>query len=355
MRRAGALCALLIVAHPAFTSKAKAAYDPIGAGMTRITLDKRFLTFLHRDRIGLEVSAGAKRQGQAISLPVSGGNLDPTVAKGQVELDGIIALRSARKRVPFRALTVKTKHSPLVAKVGGSQLKVATAGGLGSRREGFGTVFTAKGLRLSAKVATRLNKKLRPEEPFLPGQPIGGIVSKPLPYLTSILPNGRTTFVFDANFLAKLDEHFVSVNPVFPAEHVGATFTMPIIAGGSLAPDGSLGTLRTGGEIEFLQLGAGQVFWHELWFDLGTHSALAEVDVEPTPALPGKLGQVWTMDIAPGSRASDPASRIISLSGASLALTPSAAATFNQAFGEGSEVFKGGEVVGALTFAAQGQ
>jgi hypothetical protein len=355
MRRAGALFALLIVAYPAFASEARASYDPVGGGTTKITLDKRFLAFLEQDRIRFEVSAPAQRRGRAVFLPVSGGNLDPTVGKGEIELDGVIALRSARKRVPFRGLTVKTKHSPLIAKVGGSQLKVASSSHLSSQRTGFGTVFTAQSMSLSAKVATRLNKKLRPEEPFVSGQPFGNIISKPLPRLTTILPSGRATLVFDGSFMAKLDEHFVSVNPIFPAEHSGSTFTLPIIAGGALAPDGSLGTLRTGGEIEFLQLGAGQVFWHELWFDLGANDALVEVDVEPTPAFPGKIGQVATMDIAPGTKASNPASRTISLSGAPMTLTASAAATFNQAFAEGHELFKGGEIVGALTFAAQGQ
>ena len=96
--------------------------------------------------------------------------------------------------MPLREITVKAKHSPLIAKVGGSQPKLAT-----------------------------------------------------------VLESGRATFVFDAAFLAKLESRFVSVNPIFPAEHQGPTYTFPITLGGQIAPNGSEGTLRTGGTVELLQ------------------------------------------------------------------------------------------------------
>jgi hypothetical protein len=152
-----------------------------------------------------------------------------------------------------------------------------------------------------------------------------------------------------------LDQHFVSLNPISPAERMGATFTMPIIAKGALAPDASMGTLRTGGEIEFLQLGAGQIFWHEPWFDVGLHAALAEVDMQPTPAFPGKLGQLPILSLSGGAIESDPAARTITLAGAPLTLAPGTAAAFNQAFAAGKNDFIAGEYLGALSFSAKGR
>lgn len=355
MRRAGAGIALVSILLLAFPLAARAAYDPVGSGTTRIVLDKRFAAFLDRAGVSVTAKAGAAKRGRTLVLPVTGGSFDPTVGRGEVEQEGTIVFESPRRRLPLRKLVVKTTSSPLVAKVGGSQLKVATSAATDSRRRGFGTAFSARKLELTEKVATRLNKKLRPRQQFEAGRPIGTLVTEPQPLLVSMVPTGRATLLFDAAFIAKLDQHFVSLNPISPAERSGATFTLPIIAEGALAPDASTGTLRTGGEVEFLQLGAGQVFWHELWFDVGLHAALAEVNVQPTPAFPGKLGQIPVLSLGTGLAASDPGARTISLAGAPLTLATATAATFNQAFAEGEEDFKAGEFIGTISFTAQGQ
>jgi hypothetical protein len=338
-----------------FPLPARATYDPVGGGVTRIVLDKRFAAFLEGAGVSVTGKAGAAKRGRTLVLPVSGGNFDPTLGRGEVEQEGTILFRGPRRRVLVRKLVVKTTNAPLVAKVGGSQLKLVASTATNSKRRGFGTAFSAKKLELTAKVATRLNKKLRPRQLFEAGQSVGTLTTEAQPLLASVVPVGRATLVFDAAFIAKLDQHFVSLNPVSPAERFGATFTLPIVAGGALAPDVLAGTLRTGGEIEFLQLGAGQVFWHELWFDVAHPAALAEVDVQPTPAFPGKLGQLPVLALGPGVAASDPAARTIALAGAPLALTAGTAATFNQAFAAGEEDFGAGELIGTLSFTAQGQ
>lgn len=353
MKRAGA--GLVLVLMLAFPFAARAAYDSIGGGETRIVLDKRFAAFLERAGVTVTPKEGAAKRGRTLVLPVSGGSLDPTVGRAEVEQQGTIVFSGPRRRVPIRGLVVKTTHAPLVAKVGGSQLKVATSAATKSKRRGFGTVFSARELELTAKVATRLNKKLRPRQQFAAGQPIGTLTTGAQPLLTSVVPAGRASLVFDAAFVTKLDQHFVSLNPISPAERAGLAFTLPIIAGGRLAPDASTGTLRSGGEVEFLQLGAGQVFWHELWFDVGLRAVLAEVDVEPTPAFPGKLGQVPVLSLGAGAVKSAPASRTIALAGAPLTLAPGTAASFNQAFAAGKDDFNAGEFIGTLSFTAEGQ
>jgi hypothetical protein len=125
--------------------------------------------------------------------------------------------------------------------------------------------------------------------------------------------------------------------------------------GGQIAPDASEGSLRLGGAIELLQLGAGQVFHKEYWLDLGAKSDSAEVDVEPTPAFPGKLGRIGVFDIGVGSVSSDPKSRAISVAGAPLTLTAATAQTFNEAFAGGKAVFGAGEAFGSVGFGALGQ
>jgi hypothetical protein len=353
MRRITLLVSVLlgfVAAQPA-----QASYDPIGTGVTRLVLDKRFSGFLDRAGVRVATTAGATKRGRALIFPVSGGNADPTSGRGEIDQLGSLSLRGPRGRVQIRKLLVKTTHAPLVGKVGGSQLKIATSASIASSRKGFGAGFSAKKLLLTEKVATRLNKKLRPRQPFRAGQLLGALVCEAQPALTAIVPAGRATLVFDSTFVAKLERHFVSLNPIFPAEHQGATFTLPIIANGLLAPDASRGTLRTGGDVEFLQLGAGQIFWHELWFDLSLRATLAEVDLEPAPTFPGKIGQVAVFDLGGGMTSSDPAARTIGVSGLSLTLEADAAAAFNRAFTGGAPDFAAGELIGSLSFTAQGQ
>jgi len=344
------------LASLALAAPAHATYDPVGSGSTKLTLEQSFASFLAKDGITLTATAGAKRMGKSITLPVSAGNLDPTRGMGEIDTEGTVAFQGAKARVPLRKITVKTKQATLIAKVGGSQLKVATSSKRSSARSGFGTRYSAKQLKLTAKAATRLNKKLRPEVPFSQGQLVGTLTTTAQPQLVTILPQGRASVLLDPGFIAKMDSLFVSLNPIFPAEHpTGPTFTFPVIPGSQLAPNGTEGTLRTGGSIEALQLGAGQVFQHEYWLDLGARGDTAEVAVEPTPAFPGKLGRVGAYEIGPGTVSSDPGARTITLSGAPLTLTAQTAQTFNEAFAEGKAAFTTGEAFGAVSFVSQGQ
>ncbi|HET8954507.1 MAG TPA: hypothetical protein VFN18_02485 [Solirubrobacterales bacterium] len=356
MRSFAATTALLVALLAAQARPAVAINDPLGSGTTRIVLDKRFARFLEQEGIELSAKTGAKRRGAALVLPISGGSLDPTIGRGEIENAGSLVFQNGRRRLPLRQLVVKTKRTPLIAKVGGSQLKVATAAKIDSSRQGFGTAFTAQKLRLSAKVATRLNKKLRPAVPFASGQPLGKLISRAQPQTIAILGTGAATVSIDPAFVAKLDAHFVSLNPIAPAQRApGPVFSFPIIGGGRLSPDALSGTLRSAGALEFLQLGSGQVFWTEPWFDLGLHQTLAEADVEPAPTYPGKLGQVPVLDLGPGTTDADPNARTISLGAAALSLPAAVAAYFNQAFAEGRPDFVPGEPVGSLSFTAQAQ
>jgi hypothetical protein len=336
-------------------SSAEAKNDPLGSGTTKLTLDRSFLSYLAKNDLKLKARLGAKRHGKTIALPIAGGTMDFAEGEGEIGSEGTIVFQGAKGKVPFREITVKTKKTPLIAKVGGSQLKVAQAKTISSKRQGFGSAFKAQELTLTAKAATRLDKKLRPKVPFEEGQLLGSLTSTPQPALITIEDKGRATLAFDPAFVAKLEGRFVSLNPVFPAEHQGATFTFPIAAGGSLAPDGSQGTLRTAGEVEALQLHGAQLFWREIWFDLGAHQANTEAELLPSPPYPGKSPRGALFDLGATAVASDPKTRTISVSGAPLTLNAAGAQELNEAFGEGKGLFAVGEVVGAVSFGAVGE
>jgi hypothetical protein len=147
----------------------------------------------------------------------------------------------------------------------------------------------------------------------------------------------------------------VSLNPVFPAEHEGAAFSFPIIRGGQIAPDASQGTLRTGGEVELLQLGGGQVLWHEPWLDLGARQLTVEPNVLPSPPFAGKGLRAPIASLGQGAVSADPAKRTISLQGVPLTLEAGAAKALNEALDQGKEAFKAGEGLGVVGFSAVGQ
>jgi hypothetical protein len=352
-RKTTTISALLLAL--CLTGQAQAKNDPLGSGKTRLTVDRSFTSYLAKNGLKLKAKLGARRQGKTISLPVVGGSMDLAQGKGEIDQEGTLTFEGAKGKVPFRDIAVKTKKTPLIAKVGGSQLKVASAKKISSKRAGFGSTFKASELTLTAKAATRLNKKLRPKLPFAEGQLLGSLVSSPQPALITIEDNGKATLVFDGAFVAKLESRFVSLNPIFPGEHQGATFTFPIAAGGSLAPDGSQGTLRSAGEVEALQLHGAQLFWRELWIDLGARQASVEAELLPSPPYPGKIVRTAVFEIAPALVVSEPKSRTISVSGAQLSLNAAGAQELNEAFGEGKGLFGVGEVVGAVSFGAVGE
>jgi hypothetical protein len=342
------LATAVLVLILALTPNAQGAYAPLGSGSAKLVLDPSFASFLAKDGITLAAKQGAKRKGATFALPVVGGQIDPTTGKGEAAAEGTLVFQSKARSVPLRQIRVKATREPLIAKVGGSQLKLATSKQSASVRAGFGTKLTSTKLMLTSKLITRLNKKLRPKVPFEASQLLGTLTTNAQPALVTIEEKGTATITLEAAF--------VSLNPVAPAQRFGSEASFPITVGGAIAPDGSQGTLRTAGDLEFLQLGAGQVFWHELWLDLGARSDSAEVDIEPTPAFPGKVGRVGVLDYTPVAVASDPKKRTISVAGAQLRLSAGAAATFNQAFAQGQPpVFVAGEVFGVLGFGAVGE
>lgn len=356
--RAGAATALVAAFSLPHASPAGADYDPIRSGTTGLALDQRFLAFAKRHGIAIEARSSAGRQGRRLVVPAVGGRFDPTIGKGTVLHGGTIVFRHGRRSLPWRRLEVKAKRTPLEAKVGGGKLKVATARSVEARRDGFGSVMAARGLRLTAKVAARLNKKLGlRSRPFAAGQPFASLRTTVEPLTATVLPQGRATIDLDPAFVAKADSLFVSINPVSPTELTPGSrqLTVPIVRKGAIAPDASVGALRTSGGIELLQQGAGQVFVAELWFDLGTRIALAELSIRPTPTFPGALGQLPSFAIGPFAATADARERTVAVSGAPLTLGESATAALNRAFGGGWTQFVPGDPFGRLSFVAETQ
>jgi hypothetical protein len=360
MRRLAIAACLSLAALAAVAPLARADYDPLASGTTKLRFEPSFLALLKANGVKLSAVAPARLKGGTASFPVTGGKFDPVAAKGTVEHDGALLFKAGARSLPLRALQLKTtaKHTPLSVKAGGGQLKLGTAKSLLVSRAGFADKVRVSKLSLSGKVATRLGKKLHLKGVFKEGQPLAQSQTTAQPQTISVLGKGSVTLTLDPGVVAKLGSLFVAVNPIFPAEHQGPVFTLPIF-GGTISLDGSLGRLETQGAMELLQLSGGQVFWREPVLDLAAKTLGAELDSEPSPPYPGKAGSVGISSLSLQAPAlADAKAGTVTVSGATLAMSTATADSFNEVFAKPqgkSGVFAAGETLGSVSFVAVGQ
>ena len=113
---------------------------------------------------GVKVSAkqGAKHKGGTLTLAGLRRRVSTRLnGKGTIDARRLLVFSAGKRNVPLQEPELKAKKTPLLAKVGGSQLKVATReDDRLQARKASAQGFNAKGLVLTQKVATRLNKKL---------------------------------------------------------------------------------------------------------------------------------------------------------------------------------------------------
>lgn len=334
---------LVLLAAPS----ARAAYDPIASGVTTLKLDQSFLEILRAHGVKITTREGASFEGGALRFPAVSGKFDPLTRKGTVEHDGTVLFQRGNRTLPLKGLQLKTtrRSSPFVARVGGGQLKLGAARQLAVARRGFGEKVAVTGLRLSAKVATRLSRRLRLVGVLEEGMAVGSFMTRTNPETVTILGKGTVDFEFDPSMAAKLDELHVAVSPIFPAEHRGP-FTLPIFTG-RLAPDLHSDFLQLKGALELLQLGGGQVIWRD-----------PVLDLENGFLAPREEEAVGLLDLAAGATAEDPKQRMLTVTGAVLTLPDSTAALFERSFAANqgkTGVFHAGEILGRISFQAEAQ
>jgi hypothetical protein len=350
-----ALLALLASAPPA-----QATYNPLASGTTKLTLAKPFLALLKENKVKLTAIEGATLKHGVASFPVSGGKFDPTTANGFIEHAGALFFKAGKRSVPLTSLQLKTtqKHAPFSAKFGGGQLKLASTAKLTVSREGFASKVAVSTLKLSSKVAGRLNKKLRLRGVFAAGQPIATSITKANPQTVAVQQSGKASFTLDPGAAAKLQSLFVAVNPIFPAEHPGP-FTFPIFAG-AISTDASSGQLEAQGALELIQQGGAQLFWREFILDLSAHTLSAEAEIQPSPPYPGKQGRLGLgeLSLSGASVTANPGALTISVANATVSLDAQTAVTLNEVFAKPlgkPDAFKAGDVLGSVSFAAVGE
>jgi len=393
-----------LVALLAFAPFASATSDPVASGTTTITLNKGLFKKLKKYGIKvLKVSPGTVK-GRVVTLPVSGGSMDPTNGLGSLELSGGIKFKAGKRKAPVNTLLLDTAQSSLTGKVAGKSMKVASISNLTFVRNGFGVNVNVGKLKLTGKAAKQLNKKLgftgkkgkakghkrasaskALQPPFKGNQVLGSSTSETQPKTVAVLPTGSINLALSASALQKLQKvgpppgetegpFAVKLSTVPPTTIVSLgpppTLGFPI-SGGTIAPTASSGIVQTIGGLKLTQnleavgKGVTTLTMGNIWVDLGAKTATVEVTIE-NPKTPeanlGNLGRASIADInlTGATITSNPASRTVTVQNASATLQAVTAETLNSVFitpiekatAEPQEKFAGGDPLGTFSFTA---
>jgi hypothetical protein len=403
-----------LVALLAFTPFASATSDPLASGTTTISLNKGLVKKLKKYKVKvLKVSPGTVK-GSVVSLPVSGGSLDPVTGAGTLEHSGGIKFKAGKKSAPVNTLVLDTTTASLTAKVAGKSMKFASVKGFTVSRNGFGANVSISALKLTGKAAKQLNKKLgfsgkkkssgkakghkraaaskAVQPPFKGNQVLGGSTSETQPKTVAVLPTGNAALALSASALQKLRNvgphapgeegpFAVKLSTVAPTSVLSAgpppTLGFPI-SGGTLAPNASSGILQTVGGLRLVQnlegapppgtRGETTLVMGNIWVDMGAKTATVEVTITNPKTPEANLGNLGRSSIADiqltgATISSDPITHVISVQNASATLQEVTASTLNSVFitpiekatGQPQEKFAAGDPLGTFSFTAQTQ
>jgi hypothetical protein len=386
-----ALAALLVLAP-----FASAASDPLAGGTTTLTLNKNLFKKLKKAGVKvIKVSPGTVKA-RKVTLPVSGGSLDPTNGLGTIEQSGGIKFKHGKKSALVKLIVLETTTNSLNANVAGKKMKLASVSGASNARNGFGANVTIGSTKLTGKAAKQLNKKLgftgkhAKEAPFKGGKGMGSALSETQPKTVAVVPGGNATLAVSTSALVKLatigpesppasGEHpfAVKLAPVSPTKIVSlspVTAAFPI-SGGTMGPTATAGILQTAGGLTLTQSlegapppgtkGVTVLTMGNIYVDLGAKTATVEVSItnEKTAELnKGNIGRSSIADInlTGATITSDPSTRTVSVQNASATLQAVTAEVLNSVFvepieGKGKGIFAGGDPLGTFSFTAQTQ
>jgi hypothetical protein len=376
-RRAAFAATLASLAWLTIAGTALAGQDPLKGGSVAIQL---------QGSKALKLSPGS------LSLPITGGAVDPIDGSGTVNTTGAFKAKHGGRKVKVKiiSLTFGASGAPgsIAAKIG--KKKVARFGALAggtTTRDGWGAKIQNVTATLASKGAAALNRAFNPKggkkgaksaakKGVKAGVPLGSVTATTVPRTVEVLPGGTTTLVTDMSLVTKLQAHCVDaltggVTAIPPAtlNLLTATFTFPNV-GGTIAPDLSDGRLITAG---------GQVIKKKttplitpnacntadppegtqvLQTDFETDFALNAFSAQAvTPTGPLGLGAVGELHLDQGTASVDPDTKDITINDVPVTLAFLAAQVLNTVFpnesGDPSNDFQQGDPVGTLSITAK--
>jgi hypothetical protein len=373
-----------VLALVVLTSSALAVQDDLKGGSVTLQLTS---------------SRGLKLQPSSLTLPITGGALDPVDGSGTVNVSGGFGARlgKGKAKVKIVSLTFGANGGPgsIAAKVGKSKKTVSGFGALtgGSvARNGWGAKISGVTATIAGKGAQALGRTFSGKSGkgarksagpgVKPGQRLGTVSAVTDPLAVAVVPgSGNLVLTVDTGlsgtFFSKLMSHCIDplptgspagVAPIAPAtaDVTGTMYTFPV-SGGAAAPDFTAGTLVTAGGQTITKnssalnpsgCSAGPPVGTQLQstdfqveFDRNTLASFAALP-DGSSILAGLAAIDWTS----GSRSVDPNSKQLTVTNANVTLLGLAADTINRYFPNATNTqsndFAAGDVIGHIDLTA---
>lgn len=310
-----ALCLATLFA--AAVPSVRAEGDPLAGGTTKLTLEKGLQVSLERSGVKLVAKRPAKSSGRTATLPVDGGEIDPTTGEGVATHRGAIGFVRGRRSLFLGSPSLDTKRRLLTARFDGKKTKVALARKISFVRKGYGTNITVGELRLTGPFARKINARLHVRI-FKAGHSFARGSSATEPLTVKVLSVEPGIHGQGLMYLRPLDEavsKFAAKDISYPeypcvppcpgtvrtignARYFGGgRLTLGFhITGGRIAPDRSMGEITTeGGILVFTnhpEVNPSMVTVSDFSLDLTANTVTADVEFQPSPPAPGDIGRV---------------------------------------------------------------
>jgi hypothetical protein len=337
--------AALLIGLLAFVPAASAARDPIASGTTDLHLKQGFARKLNNAQIQVAAVGNGTAAGNKVGLEVTSGKFDPTKTEGFLESEGGFKFVRANRAAPVSGLNVNTVQGAVFATVAKAHMQLATFGTPAGAREGFGANLKSSQLTLTAKAATRISNQLglKGNQRIETGRVLSNLYASEQPQTVTVLPQGTATLTANLNTLGKFKAKGVElpqgITAIAPATQATATtFAFPI-SGGTLAPNASSGAVNTTGGVQILKKAKAYpptVVMKNITVDFKEKTATVELELLPTPPLPGAVGRSSIVTVALEAKdvVANPTARTIAINGAAAALQATAASTLNSVFNQ---------------------
>ena len=352
----------------------------------------------------LQNSRGLKLKPKTLTLPITGGAVDPVDGAGDVQVNGAIKARRGKGKTKVKIVTLTLGanggRGSITAKVGKDFVsKFGTLSGGTVARSGWGATISNVRATIAGRGAKALTRAFAPRKKkgkgasksargkVKAGQPLGTVVSITTdPRSVEVVPGSgeltlHTQAVPPGPFVNKLSQHCIDplptgsppgVAPIAPATSSGlggAEYHFPV-TGGAIGPDFSAGEVITGGgqtitknstllvtpdscpdaappngtQLKSTDFGVA--------FDVNALRAVATLPSGTVlPRAP--LGAI---DFSTGTRTVDPTTKTVTVTGARVTLADLAAPLLNQNFpnqsGMASNDFAAGDLIGTIDLTA---
>ena len=310
------------------------AADPLKGGTTTLALKLP-------GKVKLSTKGGATKSGKTVTLPITGGSLDPTNGSGPVQDGGSIVLKASKKTKLTNIVVTFGQGGSISAKIKGKKTNLAKISGGTAGRAGFGGTVSDAVAKLTKKGAKALNKALGITHGGFKGGKLGTASTTTVPSTVTV-KSATSSTTLDitglpgcvgpatcTTFTGKLAEDGITTTPSNGAVIAGVILTFTPQTGGSIAPDCAGGTLTGSQGTLTLSRGPDSITQSNPNDDFGNKFVTFEAATGSGPL--GRAGAT-NLIVTPGTCVADPANKTIKVT-ATQTVASLGAQTANQVFG----------------------